>query len=297
VLAFPRAQVAQPSRPRRPHIARNLLRTIYSKLVYLSVSVKLKMAIMVSDESETGQPASIETVWGLRDRPRRGPVRGLSLEKIVEAAVKVALAEGLAAVSMHRVATELGTSAMTLYRYVASKDELLALMADAAAGAPSVSPSPDEGWREALSRWAWAELGIYQRNPWLLHIPISGPPATPHQIAWLDQGLRALHDTGLTEAEKLSVILLLTGFVRNEASQAASLSAAVQAAGSTTQEAMSSYARLLARVVDSVRFPALRAAIDAGAIDAPEAPDENFTFGLERILDGIEALIRSRTGQ
>lgn len=60
---------------------------------------------------------------------------------------------------------------------------------------------------------------------------------------------------------------------------------------------MTSYARLLARVVDSGRFPALRAAIDAGAIDALEAPDDEFTFGLERILDGIEALIRTRSGR
>lgn len=257
----------------------------------------MKLVAMIHDDGVSGMPASIEAAWGLRDRPRKGPKRGLSLGRIVEVAVKVALADGLAAVSMHRVASELGTSAMTLYRYVASKDELLALMVDAASGSPPVPQSPDEGWREGLSRWAWAELSIYRQHPWMLHIPISGPPATPNQVAWLDQGLRTLHGSGLTETEKISVILLLTGFVRNEASQAASLSAAVQAAGSTTQEAMTSYARLLARVVDAGRFPALRAAIDAGAIDAAEAPYDEFIFGLERILDGIEALIRARTGQ
>lgn len=238
-------------------------------------------------------PASLATVWGLRGRPPKGPKPGLSLDVIVAAAVDVALSEGLGAVSMHRVAAALGTSAMTLYRYVASKDELLALMQDAAIGQPPVLV-PDEGWRAGLSQWARAELAILRRHSWILLIPISGPPATPNQVAWLEQGLRALSGTALTEAEKLSTILLLTGYVRNEASVSASVSAAVQAAGSTEQEAMSSYALLLRRVADPAMFPALWKVIEAGVIDRPDTPDDAFAFGLERILDGIEVLIQSR---
>ena len=63
-------------------------------------------------------PASIEAAWGLRERPHRGPKPGLSLARIVEAGVQVAEAEGLAAVSMSRVAAELGAAPMSLYRYV-----------------------------------------------------------------------------------------------------------------------------------------------------------------------------------
>jgi AcrR family transcriptional regulator len=251
---------------------------------------------IMSDDNDNDNdiPASIAAAWGMYDRPRKGPKPGLSLEKIVEAAVRLAGTEGLAAVSMHRVAVDLGTSAMTLYRYVAAKDELLTLMFDAISGAPTAPLAPGEGWREGLTRWAWGVLTTYRRHPWALYIPISGPPATPNQIAWMEQGLHYLANTGLTASEKMSVIILLSGFVRNEASLSASLSAAVHAAGSTEQQMMAGYRQLLARVTENGRFPALQAVIEAGALDRPDTPDEEFEFGLERILDGIAVLMRAR---
>lgn len=248
----------------------------------------------MNDDKGDGIPMSIEAAWGLRERPRKGPKPGLSLERIVEAAVKVALTDGLAAVSMHRVASELGTSAMTLYRYVSAKDELLALMINGVTGTPPDDLTPTEGWREGLSRWAWGALAVYRQHSWVLQIPISGPPATPNQVAWMEQGLRYMRGTSLTEAEKLSVILLLSGFVRNEASVTFSISASSLASGTTQEEMMATYVRLLRRVVDTGRFPALRAAIEGGALDQADDPDDEFRFGLERILDGIEALIRTR---
>src|SRR5918993_822630 len=84
----------------------------------------------MDDQIGTGLPASIEAAWGMRTRPNKGPRPALSLERIVAAAVKVAAADGLQAVSMSRVAADLGVSTMSLYRYVSAKGELLALMAD-----------------------------------------------------------------------------------------------------------------------------------------------------------------------
>src|ERR1700728_977916 len=104
-----------------------------------------------------GPPASLAAVWGLRERPGKGPKPGLSLEKIVAAAVHVGATDGLAAVSMGRVAAELGAGTMALYRYVGSKSELLNLMVDAAFGPPPPLPESAVGWRAALSHWAWAE--------------------------------------------------------------------------------------------------------------------------------------------
>jgi AcrR family transcriptional regulator len=251
----------------------------------------------MDDHSGTGLPASIELAWGLRERPNKGPRRGLSLDRIVQAATRIAAADGLAAVSMSRVAADLGVSTMALYRYVAAKDELLVLMVDATAAEPPASPAPGEGWREGLARWAWTELGVYRRHPWVLRVPISGPPAAPNQVLWLERGLRCLRDTGLAEDEKLGVILLLTGFVRNWASLEADLAEAAKAAGTGEQAAMSGYGQLLARLTDAERFPALHAVIEAGVLDepvSPEDPDAEFVFGLERVLDGIDALVRSR---
>jgi AcrR family transcriptional regulator len=245
----------------------------------------------------TGLPASIEAAWGLRQRPGKGPKPGLSLQRIVEAAMKVAATDGLGAVSMSRVAADLGASTMSLYRYVAAKDELLALMLDASSGPPPAAPAPGEGWRAGLSRWAWAELDAHRRHPWALRIPITGPPATPNQVAWLDRGLQCLRDTGLAEGEKLSVMLLLTGYVRNWATLEADLTEAARAAGSSVEAGMLGYGRLLARLTDAERFPALHAVIAAGVFDEPEEPedpDAEFRFGLERVLDGIDALVRAR---
>jgi AcrR family transcriptional regulator len=234
-------------------------------------------------------PASIEAVWGLRERPSKGPKPGLSLERIVAAAVDVAVAEGIEAVSMSRVAKELGSSAMSLYRYVAAKDELLALMVDAALGTTERPPEP--GWRAGLERWAWTYHDALRRHPWVLRVPIGGPPVTPNQVRWLEDGLAALRDTGLPESEKLSVILLVSGFVRNEATLAADIAAAAAASGA---EIMPGWAQLLERVTDAERFPALHAALGSEAFARDDDPDDEFVFGLGRVLDGVEVLIEAR---
>jgi AcrR family transcriptional regulator len=253
----------------------------------------------MDDQSPTGLPASIEAAWGVRPRPSKGPRPALSLERIVAAAVRVAATDGLQAVSMGRVAADLGVSTMSLYRYVAAKDELLALMADLSLEAPPARRRPEESWRDGLSRWAWTELAVYRRNPWVLRIPISGPPVTPNAMAWLERGLDCLGDTGLEEGEKLSVMLLLTGFARSQATFQADIAAA-QAAGAAPPdpELMSSYGRLMARLTDPERFPALHAVLAAGVFDEPDDGDDEFAFGLERVLDGIETLIeKRRTGR
>jgi AcrR family transcriptional regulator len=236
-------------------------------------------------------PASIAAAWGLRERPAKGPKPALSLERIVAAAVDVAVAEGIEAVSMSRVAAELGSSAMSLYRYVASKDELLALMVDAALGATPSTAEAGGGWRAGLERSAWTYHDALRRHPWVLHVPIGGPPVTPNQVRWLDEGLAALRETGLTEPEKLSVILLVSGYVRNEATLAADIAAAAARGGG---EVMPAWGRTLERLTDPERFPALHAALRSEAFARDDEPDDEFVFGLERVLDGVAALVHRR---
>lgn len=238
-------------------------------------------------------PADVEAAWGLRAHPGKGPKPGLSLERIVAAAVKIASRDGLDAVSMSRVAAELGASTMSLYRYVNAKDELIKLMIDAAWGPPPAA-APGAGWRAALSRWAWGMRAALRRHPWAARVPISGLPIMPNEVAWFEQALAGLRDSGLTEAEKASVIMLVSGYVRTLATTEADIAAAVAASGTVPDEWMAAYPRMLAKLADPGRFPELTTFIAAGVFDRADDPDDEFTFGLERILDGIDALVSSR---
>jgi AcrR family transcriptional regulator len=244
--------------------------------------------------TENGElPASIAAAWGMRERPGKGPRPGLSLEKIVAAAVRVGAADGLAAVSMARVAAELGAGTMALYRYVSSKSELLDLMVDAAFGPPPPLPEPTPDWRGALSHWAWSMLAAMRASIWAVSMPISGPPVTPNQVAWMEQGLRSLRGTGLSEGQKMSVILLVSGYVRTQVMIEAQLTEAIRAAGKTDQQMMLDYNRILGLVTDPQRFPELTAVVKSGVMSKADDPDEEFEFGLARILDGISALADS----
>ncbi|MGA4958350.1 TetR/AcrR family transcriptional regulator [Streptomyces lavendulocolor] len=245
----------------------------------------------MSDGDGTGLSASLEAAWGLRERPGKGPRPGLSLERIVDAAVGLAAAEGLGAVSMGRVAKELGASTMSLYRYVGAKDELYVLMLDRAIGAPPPPPAPGTGWREALATWAWQQRDALRRNLWMLRVPVSGPPITPNSVAWWERGMVALDGTGLDEGAKISVILLVSGYVRSEAGLMADLDAAIRATGETPQQVMSRHARTLRRLADPDRYPAVARMLASGVMDEPDDPDFEFTFGLDRVLDGIQVLV------
>jgi AcrR family transcriptional regulator len=241
----------------------------------------------------TPLPGALQAAWGLRERPTKGPKPALSAERIVEAAVRVAQAEGYPAVSMNRVAAELSTSAMSLYRHVANKDELAILMMEAAAGEPPPSV-PGEPWRPALERWAWAMHDLFREHRWFLQIPLEAPPATPRQLSWVEAGLTVLAGTALDEAEKLSVVLLVNGVIRNQALLTGQMTEAARSAGRTIDATMSEFGGLLRVLVTAERFPMLRRAIDAGVMDRADDPEAEFAFGLARILDGVAMLLAAR---
>lgn len=245
---------------------------------------------------DSGLPASLERAWGLRERPGKGPRPTLTLARIVDAAVALAAAEGMEAVSMGRVAKELGVSTMSLYRYVTAKEELYILMADAGVGTPPV-PSGGEGagWRELLSEWAYAQRAVAMANPWILRIPITAPPVSPNQLAWMERGLAALADTGLDEGEKISTIILIGGFVRNEATMAADMTDAIVKSGVAPDQVMAQYVRTLRLMTGPDTHPAVTRLLESDAFTGSEEPDFQFRFGLDRVLDGLAALISSRS--
>jgi AcrR family transcriptional regulator len=250
----------------------------------------------VADDSQPVLPGSFAAAWGLRGRPGKGPKPGLSLDQIIRAGLAVAAADGLAAVSMSRVAAELGVGTMSLYRYVESKQELLDLMVDVGLGSPP-AVGPDAGWRDGMAAWAWAMMAAYRSNLWAVQVPLSGPPATPNALRWLEQALSHMRDTRLGPAQKMSVILLVASYVRYAATMQAQLEAAVRAAGLEPSDLMAGYNKMLTTVLDQQRFPELLKVAESGVMGKADEWEEEFSFGLDRILDGVDVLVRSIAGK
>jgi AcrR family transcriptional regulator len=245
-------------------------------------------------KQENGIPPALAAAWGLRERPGKGPKPGLTLDRIVAAGVKVAATEGLGAVSMSRVASELGAATMSLYRYVSAKHELLDLMVDAAIGPPPPT-DPALGWREGLRAFADDYLALLRSRPWVVRVPINTPPLTPNQIGWMNHGLSVMRDTSLRHDERLSTIMMVSGIVRNWALLTADIDAAAAAQGGTTEQAMSEYGRLLHRLADPARFPAVGELLKSQILESSSSrPDDDFEFGVERFLDGLEAFMNRR---
>ncbi|MCP2329370.1 AcrR family transcriptional regulator [Hamadaea flava] len=239
-------------------------------------------------------PSALQAAWGLRERPTKGPKPTLTADRIVTVAIDIARAEGYPAVSMPRIANELSSSAMALYRYVANKDELVLLMMEAAVGEPPEPKAPGETWRAAIERWAYATAAMFREHPWFMQVPVAAPPATPRQLAWMETGLSALTDTGLAETEKLSLLMLINGYIRYDALIRGQMIEAARASGQSFETVIADFSAVLRHLVQADRFPLLRQAIDAGAMDQPDDPNADFAFGLARILDGIAVFIETR---
>jgi AcrR family transcriptional regulator len=230
-------------------------------------------------------PPGLDRLWS-PERPSKGRRGGLNLDKVVTAAVELADAEGLEAVSMARVAKALGFTTMSLYRHVRSKEELLVLMMDRVMVMPPVAPYAD--WREGLAGWAWDLLRMVREHPWVHYVRISPPPATPSSVELMERGLAPLSDTGLAEQDKAHLILMLNGYVFWTARLETELAPGT---GDSETDPLVAYITVMHTLVDE-RWPAVKRAVDAGVFDDEgDTRDADFQFGLARILDGIAGLI------
>lgn len=241
-------------------------------------------------------PPAVSLLWDLREQPRRGPKPSLTLDRIVAAALELADAEGLGALSMARVAEKLGTTAMSLYRHVSNKDELLQVMIDAAAIVEvPPDPDPDKDWRFNLDQWARALVGLYRSHWWALQVPIGPlPPIGPGQLAWLDRGLATLAPTNMPPEMRIGVIMLLLTYIRGEVAFTQQVN---QSMVSPPPDDQPTYGEMLRRLVDPARLPALSALVTDGVFDEPDPGisetefNEMLDFGLGRLLDGIAVLV------
>ena len=249
----------------------------------------------MTSEERPALPPGLDLLWGRREPGRRGPRRGLSVEDIVAAAIRVADAEGLDAVSMARVASELGFTTMSLYRYVASKDELLQLMWNGSAQGAEDLKLQGDGWRSRLRSWAIVQREMLDRHPWITQMPMATPPLAPNSLALVERGLEALDGTGLRDDDKLRVIGLLSSYTLSEARMANDAArAAAEAAAGTAAAPGWSYEALLRELANEQTYPRLHRlawSADIGGSPSGFEEREEFLFGVDAILDGVQALI------
>lgn len=243
----------------------------------------------MGETTDSGLPRVIAIAWGTHAAPQRGPSRGLTHEKIVERAVEIADAHGLAALTMQRLAESLGFTTMSLYRYVANKDELLMLMA----GSESLLPGrggPVTGWKDGLRGWADSLRDMYRAHPWLLEI-VRGPVSVllPGSVEVVDRGLEAMDGLQLTDQERIGIILAVSSYVSAFATLERDL------AGQEDLEFGPEAMGELAEVITPARLPfAAPLFLSGGYVGGPGAEEPigvefEYSFGLDLLLEGLAA--------
>jgi AcrR family transcriptional regulator len=244
----------------------------------------------------------MEALWGLRTPPSRGPKQGLTVAAIATAGVAIADEGGLAALSMRRVAERLGVGTMSLYTYVPGKAELVDAMLDRVYGEPEGPVAHPEGWRAALEAHARTDWELYLRHPWIVHVSGQRPVLGPNELDRYERALQRVDGLGLTGREMAAVASLVGGYVAGVARQVADIRAAPERTGLTDDEWWMARSAILDEVWDAERWPvATRISSEDGF--AGEGPTtsylENealtdFEFGLQRVLDGVAALVGAR---
>ena len=271
---------------------------------------------MPSEHIGTGDPSRIELLWrhaGESGGPaapetsgragRRGPRPGLTVDAVLVSAIELADADGLAALTMRRLATALGVAPMTLYTYVPGKGELLDLMLDTVYAELSLADTGGQPWRDRLAQVAEQNRALYAAHPWAAEISTARPPLGPGQLAKYEHELAALDGLGLDDVTADATLTYLLGFVQGWARAAADARAlrgtdtGTGSAGAVLDDERwwAANAPLLERVLDPARYPrAVRVGAAAGAAHgAAYSPDHAYRFGLARVLDGLAALIEA----
>ncbi|MGR6915879.1 TetR/AcrR family transcriptional regulator C-terminal domain-containing protein [[Actinomadura] parvosata] len=225
--------------------------------------------------------AAVTSIWS-RPQPPRRPV--LSREAIVATAIAVADAEGLDAVSIRRVATELGARAMTLYSYIERKEDLLALMADEIAAEAVVEEPLPADWREALLLLARRERELVRRHPWRVDLVGQRVPVGPNALRHVEQKLAAFDGLGIDRLTAWRFLAVfndyMTGFVVREALERR----VPREQGFDDTERAALAEPYIKELIEGGAFPRLAPMIEQGV----QGAGDTFERGLNWVLDGME---------
>jgi AcrR family transcriptional regulator len=228
--------------------------------------------------------------------PRRGPQRGLDLDAVVNKAIDIADREGLAAVTMRRVAQALRVAPMTLYTYVPGKAEMVDLMLDVAYLHMARAATEGRPWRQRLTVVAEENRQLLTTHPWVAGVCTLRPPLGPGAIAKYGHELAALDGLGLTDVEMDDCLTYLLMFVQANARAASDTLAIRHETAMNDEQWWTCAGPVLARYVDSGSHPlATRVGTAAGAEHgSAHDPEHAYRFGLQRVLDGLAVLIDHR---
>lgn len=212
--------------------------------------------------------------------PYRTNRQALSVERIVEASVAIADAEGIDALSMRRVATALSTGTTSLYRYVDSRDDLLDLMADAV---QDDHPSLTGDWRADLEAYAHHERELWLRHPWLAPLLATRPSLGPNWLRGLEHALTAATPLTSDIADAASAVGLIRDYVRGAVIRELAEKQTQQRTGQTEAQWRATVAPYLRKIIESGTYPLVSRMIESTDL----TPAEQFAHGLHRILTGI----------
>lgn len=222
-----------------------------------------------------------QQLWLGSVQPRRGRKPAYSREAITAAAVALADAEGLEAVTMRKVAARVGAGVMSLYSYAPDKETLLNLMVDRVSGELSTANTLTGDWRADLKVIAHLQRALMLRHPWLPAALFTRRVPGPNTLAFLERALATLRPTGLDGTAKLEIFAQLTAFVAGHVAHEIAQAAASRSLDRATVEA-----RYLATVAADGHHPELAEALSApGRSLTPEA---TFTRFLNRLIDGLD---------
>jgi len=235
-------------------------------------------------------PPALEILWGQRSPGSRGPRAELDVDRIVSAAVDIANADGLAAVSMARVAKALGFTTMSLYRHVANKDDLLQLMWNASARNLKDRAVEGDTWRERVMSWAVIQRQVIEENIWIVQLPMATPPLAPNSLAWVEQGLAALDGLEVPDHAKIRVLGLISQHALIDARMAFDERRGRALAAESGVE--TDYGVLVRELADPAVYPHLTRIVGQEPPPGFEAddPEAEYAFDVGLILDGLESL-------
>ncbi|QXE36007.1 TetR/AcrR family transcriptional regulator [Streptomyces sp. GMY02] len=232
-----------------------------------------------------GRPAEPQVIWARPERSGRGPKPAFSRADIAAAAVRVADAGGIDAVTMRHVAAELGCGTMSLYNYVPRKEDLYELMADRVAGEYDLPEKPSGDWRADLTALAHRARAIMRAHPWMARLMSAVYGFSPNAMRYLEYSLTCLDPLDAPYGEKMELVAMVNGVVTTYVANELQTAERTRSLPWSAEQEHAVRIAYMGREITSGRYPRLAAAFaeDSGPIDL----DAVFDRALARVLDSF----------